>query len=177
MAIELEKDEYIIFEVRKHIFTMFLPAIFILSAALLPIFVYSFASLLPFHIESENNLTVLFLFFYILWLLVLWVVAFVIWTDHFLDVWIVTNKNLIDVEQKGIFNREISTTRLTRIQDINCEVNGFMPTFLNYGNLTVQNSGSNREFKIDGIENPISVREKMEKAITSYSKSVEQSTI
>ena len=91
--------------------------------------------------------------------------------------WIITNKNLIDVEQKGVFNREISTTRLSRIQDINTEVNGFFPTFMNFGNLSVQTAGTFKVFSITGIENPINVREKMEKAITDYTKSIEQSTI
>lgn len=177
MAINLEKDEYIIFEVRKHWFTLIAPGLFIVIAAIIPIFVYSLASILPIQIESEYNLTILFLILYLFWIIVLWVAAFMIWTDYFLDVWIVTNKNLIDVDQKGVFHREISTTRLSRIQDVNCEVKGLFQTFLTFGDLTIQNAGTNDRFKIVGIDNPISVREKLEKAISQYNQQNEQAVL
>lgn len=168
MAINFEKDEYIIFEVRKHWFTLIVPGIFLLLAALAPIVVYAVFSALPFDVESENSLMVLFLFSYSMWILALWVIAFVIWTDYYLDVWIVTNKNLIDVEQQGIFHREIATTRLNRIQDINTEVRGIFQTFLNFGDITIQNAGTNEQFTIRGIENPVNIRENIEKAISQY---------
>lgn len=177
MAINLEKDEYVVFEVRKHWFTLVVPGIFIIAGALIPIFAYSFLSLLPFKLESDYNLTILFIFLYINWLIVLWVTAFMIWTDYFLDVWIITNKNLIDVEQIGVFHREISTTRLSRIQDVNSEVKGLFPTFLNFGNLSIQTAGSNTEFKIVGIDNPIQVRENLEKAISQYNQMISNSSL
>jgi len=177
MAIVLEKDEYIMFEVRKHWFTLFPPALFIVAAALIPVIAYSFFTVLPIKLESDYNLTILFLFLYTNWITILWITAFMIWTDHFLDVWIITNKNLIDVEQLGVFHREISTTRLSRIQDINSEVKGFVPTFLNFGDITIQTAGSDRQFVIKGIENPISVRENLEKAISNYNQTLNQSTL
>jgi len=168
MAIELEKDEYIMFEVRKHWFNLVVPSIFIITAMLIPIFIYSLFSILPVKIESDYNITILFLFLYVNWLIVLWIAAFIIWTDYYLDVWIITNKNLIDVEQFGFFHRQISTTRLARIQDVNSEVKGLFQTFLNFGNLSIQTAGSNTEFRIVGIDNPIQVRENLEKAISQY---------
>jgi uncharacterized membrane protein YdbT with pleckstrin-like domain len=172
MAINFEKDEYIIFEVRKHWFTIALPITFILLASLLPVFIYSLFSVLPFAVESEKSIMVLFLFLYVMWLLALWVAAFIIWTDHYLDVWIITNKNLIDVEQQGIFNREITTTRLNRIQDINSEVRGMIQTFLNFGDVSIQNAGTNKQFVIRGVENPANVRENIEKAISQHNQSI-----
>lgn len=177
MAINLEKDEYIIFEVRKHWFTLVGPGIFICAAALLPIFIYSIFSALPVVIESEKNITVLFLFLYSIWVLVLWVIAFIIWTDHYLDVWIVTNKNLIDVEQQGIFHREITTTRLNRIQDINSEVRGMFQTFLNFGDVSIQNAGTNKQFIIKGVENPANVRENIEKAVSQNNSSINMASL
>ncbi len=177
MSLNLEKDEYIVFEVRKHWFTLIFPAILVFFAALIPVFIYSFFSILPVNLVSEYNLTILFLFLYVNWVMVLWVISFVIWTDHYLDVWIITNKNLIDIEQQGIFNRDISTTRLSRIQDITSEVRGMFQTFLNFGDLTIQTAGVDRQFTISGIENPVNVRENLEKAITQYNKTIEQSTL
>ncbi|MBP9763214.1 MAG: PH domain-containing protein [Candidatus Pacebacteria bacterium] len=177
MAINFEKDEYVIFEVRKHWFTLFSPALLILVGSILPIFIYSIFSALPIAIESDKPLIVLFLFLYSIWILALWVISFVIWTDHYLDVWIITNKNLIDVEQRGIFHREITTTRLTRIQDINSEVQGMFQTFLNFGDLTIQNAGTDRKFTIKGVEDPANVRENIEKAISQNNEAIKMATL
>ena len=177
MAINLEKDEYIVFEVRKHWFNLVAPGLLILAGTLFPVVVYAIISSLPFQIESEHSLAVLFLFLYVNWIIVLWVIAFIIWTDYYLDVWIITNKNLIDVEQKGVFHREISTTRLSRIQDVNSEIKGLFQTFLNFGDLTIQNAGTNHQFKITGINNPVMVRENIEKAISQYNQTMERSVL
>ncbi|MEY2702541.1 MAG: hypothetical protein RLY43_1174, partial [Bacteroidota bacterium] len=133
--------------------------------------------ILPIQVDSDYNLTILFLFLYVNWILILWVISFFIWTDYYLDVWIITNKNLIDVEQIGVFHREISTTRLARIQDINSEVKGLFQTFLNFGNLSIQTAGSDMVFKIVGIDNPIQVRENLEKAISQYNRTISQSSL
>ena len=162
---------------RKHWFTLLGPGLFICAAALLPVFIYSVFSAFPIEIESEKNLTVLFLFLYTIWVLILWVIAFVIWTDHYLDVWIVTNKNLIDVEQQGIFHREITTTRLNRIQDINSEVRGMFQTFLNFGDITIQNAGTNKQFVIRGVENPANVRENIEKAVSQNNNAINMASL
>jgi len=109
--------------------------------------------------------------------LILWVVAFVIWTDHYLDVWVITNKNLIDVEQQGIFHREISTTRLSKIQDVSSEVRGIFQTFLNFGDLTIQTAGIHHKFKISGIVDPVTVRTNLEKIITEYNHHIQNSSL
>ena len=77
-------------------------------------------------------------FLYALWLLVLWISFFIQWTNYYLDVWYITEKRIIDVEQKGIFSRNVSSIRFDKIQDINVEVRGVVATFLNYGNVEVQ---------------------------------------
>lgn len=170
MSINLEKDEYIIFEVRKHWFNIFNSILISFIAALVPIFLYSIFSALPLDLKiiSDKNITVLFLFLYTIWILMVWIYAFISWTNYYLDVWILTNKNLIDVEQKDIFHREIATMRLSKIQDIKSEVKGLIQTFFNFGSLTVQTSGLDKEFVIHGIENPNHVREQIEKILTQF---------
>ncbi len=168
MSINLEKDEYIIYEVRKHWFILLRPIFFALFAVLLPVFIYAVASALPIEFKSEGNIIILFLFLYSIWALIVWIFIFVSWTNYYLDVWILTNKNLIDVEQIDIFHREIATMRLAKIQDITSEVRGFLPTFLNFGSLKIQTSGLEQEFIIHGVENPNQVREQIEKILSQY---------
>jgi uncharacterized membrane protein YdbT with pleckstrin-like domain len=72
----------------------------------------------------------------------------VTWTNYYFDLWIVTNKRIIDVEQKGLFRREVSSLRLDNIQNIVIDMNGIMPTLLRYGNVHVHTAGASHEIFI-----------------------------
>ena len=128
MALVLDKNEVIVYEVRRHWFMLttqlLLPFIF----AFLPLFLYSFITVLPFSITSEGNITVLFLYFYSFWILIAWMWSLVIWTDYFLDLMILTNKRLIRVEQRGLFSREVSYLDLRNIEDVKSEMHGVVAT-------------------------------------------------
>jgi len=98
------------------------------------------SSLLPeqLHFVLENSALFLALFVYTLWVLLLWVLFFVQWTNYYLDVWYVTNKRIIDIDQKGIFHRQISNIRFDKIQDVSVEVKGIVATFFDFGDIHVQ---------------------------------------
>ena len=89
----------------------------------------------------DGGLKFFFLFLILVYLLIITLVAFVLWADYYLDVWIVTNVRIIDVEQKGMFEREVSEFMLSRVQDITVEIPSFVATILHYGNLRVQTAG------------------------------------
>src|SRR6185369_10156599 len=104
--LHLDSDEHVILEVRKHWIVFASHAIGLLFGGFLPfiilVAVRIFASdlLSHFHISVSGNVSGLFLFFYSLWLLFLWISFFIEWTKYYLDVWYVTEKRIIDVEQK-----------------------------------------------------------------------------
>lgn len=103
-------------------------------------------------------------FFFVLttiWILFVWIAFFIVYTNYYLDVWIVTNKRLIDVEQKGLFTREISTVRIENIQDAISGVDGILQTMFNYGKVYVQTAGAEREFVIYDVKNPKEVKDKI----------------
>jgi len=80
-------------------------------------------------------------FFTSLYLMVVMAVLFIFWMDYYLDVWIITSERIIDIEQKGLFNREISEFMLDKVQDVTIEVPNMMAMFLKYGNLIIQTAG------------------------------------
>ncbi len=85
---------------------------------------------------------------------------FVIWTNYFLDMWIITNKRLVDIEQVKLFKRVVTATRIDLVQDITVKIPGFIATMLNFGNLTVQTAGAAlKNIHIDGISNPNYVKQ------------------
>ncbi len=76
-----------------------------------------------------------------LYALLILALMFAIWINYRLDVWIITTKRVIDVEQRGLFNREISEFLVANIQDITTEVPTIIMTLFGFGNMTIQTAG------------------------------------
>jgi uncharacterized membrane protein YdbT with pleckstrin-like domain len=101
----------------------------------------------------------LFLFGETFFAMMIWALFFLIWIDYYFDVWIVTSERIINVEQKGLFSREISELQLEKIQDISTEVLGVIPTFLNYGNIFIQTAGEKERFLFRCVPNPYHIKD------------------
>lgn len=97
-------------------------------------------------------------FGYSLWLLILWIMFFMEWTDYYLDLWVITNKRIIDAEQKGFFHREVTSFLYGQIQDITVETRGLIETFFKFGTLHIQTAGHNREIVIRDAHHPEEAR-------------------
>lgn len=135
----LDPEEHVILEVRKHWFVFFSQAFFYFVSAIAPLFLYaSISRLIPAMVPYVSRISGLPLFLYFLWLLLVWISFFVQWTKYYLQVWYVTEKRIIDVDQKGLFSRTVSNLRFDKIQDITVEVRGFVSTLLNIGDIKVQ---------------------------------------
>ena len=158
----LEADEHIIYEVRKHWIVFIGYALSLLFAALVPFFlVFLLGVVSPdfLDVNIPGNAAALFLFVYCIWFLFLWVSFFLNWTKYYLDVWYVTEKRIIAVDQRRIFDRGISNLRFDKIQDVTIDVRGIVPTFLNYGSVKVQTAGEdNYEFSMNTVKDPEKVR-------------------
>jgi len=77
------------------------------------------------------------------------------WINEEFDVFILTTERLIDVTQISFFNRSVTSTPLEHIQDTTGIIKGFLPTILQYGDLTVQTAGSKAaDIFIDRIRDP-----------------------
>lgn len=80
-----------------------------------------------------------------------WTSFFFAWTKNYFDVWYVTNKHIIAINQKDIFDRDEAFMELNRIQDVFFEKTGFISTLLGYGQLKVQSAGTEQEFIIEDV--------------------------
>ncbi len=158
--IHLDPGEHVVHEVRKHWFVFFAHGFFLALAAILPpIFYEAFIHLVPFKFPIQGNINSLLMFVCLLWLLALWISFFVQWTNYYLDVWHVTQKRIIDVEQKRLFHREVSTIRFDKIQDITVEVKGLLSTFLDIGDVRVQTASENsQDFTMHSASHPERIR-------------------
>lgn len=159
--IQLDADERILLVVRKHWFILLRETIVLVLLFVIPTSIYFFAgdalsALLP--IAQLPHTGVMALFFISLWGLVIWMMLFLIWTDYYLDMWTLTDRRIITIDQRGLFRRAVASFRYERLQDINVEINGFIATFLDFGELHAQTAGHDTDFKIAGIPHPREVK-------------------
>jgi hypothetical protein len=153
-----QADEKILLVLHRHWFDIF--SQFIIIFLMLAVLFGSYAlSSLFYGFFSEPAYQNLIAFVRSLFFIFIWITFFVIWIDYYLDVWIVTDKRIINIEQKGLFARVISELELSKIQDITIDVHGVNPTFLNYGDLFVQTAAEMERFQFRNISNPYSVKD------------------
>ena len=98
----------------------------------------------------------------------LFIIFFIKLADYWLDVWIVTNERVIDIEQKGLFKREISEFKLDRIQDVTVDVRGVLQTFFGYGDVQIETAGSERDFVFKTVANAYEIKNKILKVHDEY---------
>jgi uncharacterized membrane protein YdbT with pleckstrin-like domain len=155
--IQLEEDEVILLQVRKHWFVLCVQFFSVIVLALFPaVFLYLVFFSSSINLPVFNTSFVISL--YAGWLIIMWMILFSVWTNYYLDVWTVTNKRLIAVDQRGFFSRTISSFRLERMQDITVTVKGIIATLLNFGTLEIQTAGVEKNFRVHGIPGPADIK-------------------
>jgi uncharacterized membrane protein YdbT with pleckstrin-like domain len=98
------------------------------------------------------------LFVETLFLMAIWIFGFLIWIDYYYDLWIITDKRLMNIEQRGLFMRKTSELDYAKVQDVSVDIKGFLATVLNYGDVLVQTAGEQPNFLFRTIPNPLYVK-------------------
>lgn len=155
--IHLEEGEHIDIKARKHWFMLFRDSAGIIIIYLLPFLAWelirSDIGLLTISLPSTVSPTLL-TFLGSAWTLFNWAWFFTAWTSHYLDIWIITDRRIVDIDQKSLFHREISTLRMERVQDVTFEINGIVATVFGFGDVHVQTAGETKGFIIKGVAQP-----------------------
>lgn len=84
------------------------------------------------------------------------------------DLYLVTDRRLINVDQNSIFSRSVDETALDLIQDVTYEVKGLIPTMLNIGRVAIQTAGSVQDIHIDFAPNPAAIQLNITRAFHEY---------
>jgi membrane protein YdbS with pleckstrin-like domain len=159
MTFHVQPGEKILSKIRKHWFILFRDGIgIILGGLLLPIFLIWLSATGTFPATSIAPPAV-WTFVGTMWFLIVWMVLATIWTNYYLDSWIVTDKRIIYIEQVSLFSRKITTLRMERVQDVTDEAHGVLETLLHFGTLRIQTAGASGDFTIiQGIPHPDKIR-------------------
>ena len=113
-----QEGEETIFFLRRHFFILLKHILLYASLAAFPIAAVLFlrwreSSL----IEHDLSRALLYLFVFAYYLYI-WLFFYRGFLDYYLDVWVVTTKRIISIEQKGLFNRVIAEQKISRLQDV-----------------------------------------------------------
>jgi membrane protein YdbS with pleckstrin-like domain len=78
-----------------------------------------------------------------------------IWSKR---VFIITDRQIIDIDQAGLFKKIVSSIALTKIQDVYYEVKGLSQTFGKLGNVAIIINDNKTKIEIDNIKQPEAVQ-------------------
>ncbi|MFZ5534625.1 MAG: PH domain-containing protein [Patescibacteria group bacterium] len=134
-----EKEEKVILFLRQHLIVLLGPALLVLFLALAPIvffpLLFRFLTL-PF-VVPVSYIVVGTAFWYV----VTFGFALMSFLRWFFNIYIVTDKRIVDIDFIHLLYKEFSEARLDRIQDISYKSSGIFSVFFDYGDASVQTAG------------------------------------
>jgi len=155
------ENEKIIIFTRRHIISMLGPILMVLVMVLFPILIVTMI-----YSTNRDAFSGILLNFLVIggsiYYLVVVTFAFIEWISYYYDIFIVTEDEIIDINQEGIFDRRITEVTLLRVQDVSAHVRGFWATLFSYGDVVAESAGENtKTYIIDSIPNPFAVAKKI----------------
>ena len=107
-------------------------------------------------------------------LLFFWTILVFLYAIHkyflwLLNVYIVTNKRVIKVGYKSVFNKEVLESPLDRILNISYFVKGFWPSLFGFGSVEVQVAGLSDPVLLKNVSHPAQVKDFLWKLHSKYS--------
>lgn len=156
---EQERNEKVFLLLRRHwfVYVLFLLMALVLIAPLIVFSIYWFLNpdLVTFFV---GNILIIVIGCYLLGILGLMLYGFI---GFYLDIDIVTDRRVVNIDQKGFFKREISELNLHQIQDARAHVKGIFETMFHFGDVYIQTAGGRPNFTFHSIPNPYKVAKKI----------------
>lgn len=156
-----EEGEVVHLLLRRHPFIAIIQVIVFLLLAMIPPLLLLFFNNFLF----KHQLLTIFFFVSSVWYLIIWSGIFYSLTMYTLDVWIVTDRRIIDSKQHGFFSRQVAELHMNRVQDITVQTRGLIPTILKYGDLQVQSAGADERFFFLQVPHPLKVKDTIMKLV------------
>lgn len=164
-----QKDEKVVLFLRRHWFApLTIVLTFILLIIVPTVLVGYFADQQDW--LTHSTLEPLLVLGSSMYVMAVWLIASIEFTDFYLDTWIVTNKRIINIEQMGLFHRHASELHLSNIQDITSDTEGFLHTMFNYGHVYIQTAAEEERFTFKDVPEPDQVKDAILKLVETNKK-------
>ena len=153
---KIHAEEQVVLKVRKHWFILIQHAFTTILAGVIALIAAMFLlKVAPFSVAPA-----FVVFLLSIWLILIWIALMTIWTEYYLDMWVVTNERIVYTEQSSLFSRSVTTMQLERVQDATIKVSNIIQTLLDYGMLRIQTAATdNTDMEMYGIPHPEKLRQ------------------
>ena len=85
------------------------------------------------------------------------------WVGWYYSIYILTDQRLVEIRQKGFFNRSVEEWQLNKIYNVNYSVRGFQAFIFGYGDVVAQTIIG--EFLMPSVKRPIDVHRRIMEAV------------
>lgn len=171
--IELDENEVLIDEIRKHpfgLFVIYITGFSIGFVLFLVLFVLpSFLKTEEFGVDIKNYTPILMVigFFVLIFCLIGTLIGAYLYKH---DVIVVTSEKIAQVMYINIFNRKISQLSIGEVQDVTVTQEGILPRIFNYGTIVVETAGEQNNYMFTYVPDPYT---RSKKIVGSHEKSIE----
>jgi len=152
-----EQEEEVVLFLRQHLIVLFGPTLLVVILALAPMVLFPFFSrflTLPIEIPTPY-----FIVGTAFWYVVTFGFALMSFLRWFFNIYIVTDRRIVDIDFLHLLYKEFSEARLERIQDISFKSGGILAAFFDYGDAYVQTAGEMPNIEFAGVPRPAKVVE------------------
>lgn len=150
------EDEEVLFVFRKHPIVMRKGLIVGLTAWLIgPLYTLILTYVRPNDLPSMTFFGLSLVFSILLGMLIL----FPSWISWYYSLFIITDQRLIQITQKGLFNRTVVDLGLSQIQMVNYQIAGLQQTLLGFGTIMMQTYVG--DLTIHDIHHPAKIQKKI----------------
>lgn len=149
----VDADEQQIFTIHRHFFGIFIVYIQVLVGILAGLGLIYF--LLPSFVEPSNNRAYQIIAMFSVGALVIIALILVVATVIYLQSkLIVTDQNVTQILQRGLFSRKISQLSLNDVEDVTADQHGLFSTAFNFGILKIETAGEQSNFHFSYCPRP-----------------------
>lgn len=128
------------------IYTFFYIFFLVFSSILLLFFLESISLIIP------TNIIFLLLVMYISTFSIF---IYINWINNELDLFIITNKRIIWIEQLSFLNRTVSECSLEDVQEVNGLTKWLLANLMNFGTITIHTASEKSDFNMNIVPEPL----------------------
>jgi hypothetical protein len=92
------------------------------------------------------------------------------WIGWFYSVYIVTDERIVEIRQKGFFDRKVTEFGLDKVQNVNYHISGFQGALFQFGDITAQTYVG--DLVMQHIHKPVRIHEQIVEVVRQFNASL-----
>ncbi|MFC1618065.1 PH domain-containing protein [Patescibacteria group bacterium] len=97
----------------------------------------------------------------LVWWVIIVIWGLLAWFTWYFNITLVTSQRIVDIEQKGLFNRQVREVSYDKITEVTFKIKGLLATIFGYGTVSVFFTGADKPIVIQAIESPEIVKDQI----------------